>query len=357
MKERTICISTPESRTYYKALPLAKEFLDREHNIVNTAGTLPEGEVEEFIVNSKTTKTLLDGKLEGVLEVINLEDNTISFREVYKGGILTDVSNQTNAGQTLATQPEKKLAIPVFEGTLVKNTKNVNSFYVNGQEVAEETLGANGTTLELLGQIPDGTAKEFDDNNQLRGEAVYLNNKLNGLVKRYDEEGTLLSEENFIHGQLQGQAIYYTRLKNSLIKTTAFYKNGLLEGERSNYSAQGTLFLSEMYKNGKPNGKRTVMYANGNIESESYFADGRLHGQRKIYFPDGALWYLESYKNGRLDGERTSYFTNSNKRSEEFYSDGILEGLRKIYAENGELLTTEEYHWGTLLHNTERKPL
>ena len=43
MKEKTICIVTPDSRTYYRALPLAKEYLDKDHNVINTAGKLPDG--------------------------------------------------------------------------------------------------------------------------------------------------------------------------------------------------------------------------------------------------------------------------------------------------------------------------
>ena len=48
MKEKIICVSTPTTRTYYKATPLAKEFLDKEQNIINTTGTLPDGEVTEL---------------------------------------------------------------------------------------------------------------------------------------------------------------------------------------------------------------------------------------------------------------------------------------------------------------------
>ena len=56
MKEEFICISTPQARTYYKAECVAKEFLDKDNNVINTTGELPEGEVTEIAATTATTK-------------------------------------------------------------------------------------------------------------------------------------------------------------------------------------------------------------------------------------------------------------------------------------------------------------
>ena len=60
MKEKTLCIVTPDSRCYYRAIPLAKEFLDKDHNLINTTGQRPDGEIIELESTPKpssTTKT------------------------------------------------------------------------------------------------------------------------------------------------------------------------------------------------------------------------------------------------------------------------------------------------------------
>ena len=44
-------------------------------------------------------------------------------------------------------------------------------------------------TLELLGSIPDGPAREFDENGLLRAESQYKDNHLDGEFVRYDEKG------------------------------------------------------------------------------------------------------------------------------------------------------------------------
>ncbi len=354
MKEKFICISTPSGRTYYRAIPLAKEFLDKEQNIVNTTGELPDGEITELSVSSATIKHLQSGKLNGKFEVINLADNTVTYSEQYENGHLVSITERT-AENAQTPQTKKEKAIRTYPGTVLKSTKNTNSFYINGKEVAEETLSSNGATLEILGTIPDGEVKEFNENGLVKTEAHYKNNKLNGTLLRYNESGTLISREEYVDSVLQGPAEYYTPTKNELISAHCTYKNSYLEGERTVTRQDGTLLQKENYKRGHLIGPRISFYPSGSKESEETFVDGKLHGERLLFFPSGELWYRENYNHGRLDGERIGYFASGKVRLEEFYAEGVLEGPRRVYAENGELLTSEEYHWGSLVHNTDRK--
>ena len=105
MKETIICVSTPSARMYYKAVPLAKEFLDKEQNIVNTTGELPDGEITEFNVSSATVKHLLAGKLNGKFEVINLADNTVTYSEEYENGRLVSITER-NLQKPAADKPK-----------------------------------------------------------------------------------------------------------------------------------------------------------------------------------------------------------------------------------------------------------
>lgn len=354
MKEKLICIATPSGRTYYRAVPLAKEFLDKEQNIVNTTGELPDGEVTELTVSSATVKNFSGGKLNGKVEVINLLDNTVTYSEQYENGRLVSITEQNPEKISPAITKEEK-PVRTYPGTVLKSNKNTNSFYIDGKEIAEETLSSNGATLEILGTIPDGEVKEFGDNGQIKTEAHYKNNKLHGPLLRYSENGTLLSREEYAEGILQGPAEYFTPFKNDMLYARCTYKNSFLDGERTVTQKDGTLRQKEYYKHGRLHGKRESFYPNGKLESEENYLDGKCHGERLLYFPSGEIWFREHYNNGRLDGERLGYFASGKVRLEEFYAEGVLEGKRNIYAENGELLTTEEYHWGSLVHNTDRK--
>ncbi len=355
MTEKLLCIVTPQARTYYKAVCVAKEFLDKDQNIVNTTGTIPDGEVLELSTTSVTKKHFESGKLHGKLEIINLTDNTVSFTEKYEHGRLMEITEHT---VTIPIPLEKQHpAAPIYPGTTLKTGKNTRAFYVQGKQIAEETLSANGATLELLGNIPDGEAKEFTDSGKLKTEATYKDNKLNGLLVRYDEEGKLLCKETYEQGTLKGPAEYYSYTQQETLHTLCNYKNALLEGDFTVTQSNGAIREQATYQKGKMHGLHRTYYSNGKLEVEEMLIDGKIQGTRKLYFPDGQLWFEENYVNGRLDGDRTEFFADGRTRLTEFYCDGMLNGQRNIYDPAGQLISCEEYHWGNIVHNTEYREL
>ncbi|WP_428073993.1 toxin-antitoxin system YwqK family antitoxin [Candidatus Avelusimicrobium luingense] len=369
-KKKLICIASPTDRTYYRATVVAKEFIDREQNIVNTTGTLPDGEVYEFTVSSATVKHFRNGKLDGKLQVINLTDGSVSFSEEYTKGILQQIHEK-------ATPVAPIGAAPRHEGTTLKTSKGTHSFYCNGKEVAEETVSSNGASLELLGNIPDGEVKEFNEKDQIITLAHYKNNKLNGELIHYTDNGQELSREHFIDGLLQGEATYITQTNKEQLTAKCTYRNSRLHGERTLTQQDGTLRCLESYSDGQLNGPRITYYPSGRKKSEENYTEGRRHGKRELFFPDGALWYVENYldgkldgqrqcffqngevwfyenyTNGRLDGERKKFFPDGKLELEEFYSDGLLEGKRNLYDEEGNLISHDEYHWGALAYATD----
>lgn len=355
MKEQLLCLVTPQARTYYKAQCVAKEFLDKDHNIINTTGVLPDGEILEVTTGTATRKHLEEGKLHGTLEVLDLTDNSITFSEEYDHGQLVHVTEHTLPPTAIAAATEK--TTPLYPGTVLKTSKDVRAFYVNGKQIAEETIAPNGATVELLGNIPDGEVKEFTENGKLKIEANYLGNKLHGNFIRYDEQGRVLSKETYDQGILKGPAEYYSYTNQHILKTTCSYKNALLDGEWTLTQQDGTVRERTTYTRGRQNGEHHTFYANGSPEIQETFTEGKLTGERKLFFPSSQLWYTETYVNGRLDGDRTEFFPNGKTRLTEFYCDGMLNGQRNIYSENGELIVCEEYHWGNIIHNTEYRPL
>lgn len=353
MNEKFICISTPQARIYYKAQCVAKEFLDKDKNVINTTGEIPEGEVVEIAATTATTKHYANGKLHGRLEARNLVDNSITFTEDYNYGQLIDVTDHTSPDLLQKIQLEaSQKAAPIYPGTVLKTSKDVRAFYVDGKQIAEETISSNGATLELLGTIPDGPVKEFSENGKLKTEAVYQNNKLNGLLVRYDDNGQILSKETYAQGVLKGPAEYFSYAQQHVLHTTCNYVAALLDGEFTLTQEGGTVREQATYEKGHLHGPRKTYYANGVLEAEENFAEGKLQGVRKLFFPSGELWYEENYVGGRLEGDRTEYFANGKTRLTEMYSDGMRNGICNTYDETGELIASEEYHWGNVVHNT-----
>lgn len=359
MKEETIylCITTPQARTYYKAQSVAKEFLDKDNNVINTTGEIPEGKVTEIATTTATTKHYANGKLHGRLEVRDLASDSITFTEDYNYGQLMDVTDHTSPD--LFKQMQQNVtpkATPIYPGTVLKTTKDVRAFYVDGKQIAEETVSANGSTLELLGSIPDGPVKEFFENGKVKAEAVYKSNKLHGLLIRYDEQGQILSKETYEQGVLKGPAEYFSYSQRTTLHTICNYLNALLDGPFTLAQKDGKIREQSTYAKGRLDGPHKTFYPTGAPESEEMFIDGKRQGVRKIFFPSGELWYEENYANGRLEGDRTEYFKNGKIRLTEMYSDGMRNGTCNLYDETGELVSSEEYHWGNVIHNTEYRP-
>ena len=345
MSEKILCIVTPADRTYYRVSEAAKEFLDKDGNVVHATGALPEGEFTEIAASSATVKHLRGGQLNGKVEVINLADHSVTLSEEYQNGKLVRVTTDT------APAPDK--AVPLYAGTIVKTSQGTRSFYINGQQVAEENLAKDGV-LELLGTIPDGEVKEFNENRQIIAEAHYQANKLHGLLTRYDDNGQVRSRENFRQGQLHGPAEYFFRRENKHFCAQCNYQENLLQGDFTVKDLDSGLVREQAhFIQGTHHGERLYYYENGNLEVQENFTNGVLHGERKIFYPNGALWMREEYRNGKTDGERIGYYQNGEMFLDEWYSDGVLHGERKTFAKDGSVILNEEYHWGDLIHNTE----
>lgn len=348
MNEKLLCIVTPADRTYYRVNELAKEFLDKDGNIVHSTGTLPDGDVTEISASNAAIKHFEKGKLNGKVQIIDLADNSVTFSEEYLNGKLVSVT------ETAPKKEEKP--IPLYAGTIVKTNQGTRSFYINGQQVAEQNMSKDGV-LELLGTIPDGEVKEFNDKRQLISEAHYQANKLHGLFVHYDERGKVRSREHYKQGLLHGPAEYYYTRGGKMFCASCNYQDNLLQGSFILKDADNDLIREKThFMKGLRHGERTFYYENGKTESQETFVNGVLHGERKIFYPDGALWFKEDYANGKPDGERIGYWPNGEKFLEELYADGLLHGERKTFTKDGSLITQEEYHWGKIVHNTESQP-
>lgn len=367
MNEKLLCIVTPEARTYYKATCVAQEFLDKDNNLVHKIGNIPDGEITEITTTTATIKHFDQGKLHGKLEVLNLADHSVTFSEEYHHGQLLQVTQHVPLPAVLKTQAESSPTTeentptaqqtPSYNGTIMKTTKDSRAFYVDGKQIAQETLSAKGASLELLGKIPDGPVKEFTENGLLKTEANYTNNKLHGEFICYNEAGQILSKETYQQGILNGPAEYNSYSRHNVFHTQCTYANAQLDGALVITQKDGTVRERAQYVKGHLTGEHTTYYANGNVEMQEHITDGKVAGERKLFFPTAELWYTETYINGRLEGERKEFFKDGKIRLTEFYSDGMLNGQRNIYDNTGELIVCEEYHWGNIIHNTEYRPL
>jgi len=107
-----------------------------------------------------------------------------------------------------------------------------------------------------------------------------------GNWKYFYPNGTIMSEENYERGKLDGeQLIYYPDGK---VTESANYKNGFKEGVNSKYSNKGVLIEEITYKHGMPNGLAKYFELNGDLKEAGDYKNGKREGVWE-YYMDGEV--------------------------------------------------------------------
>ncbi|KGL63717.1 toxin-antitoxin system YwqK family antitoxin [Polaribacter sp. Hel1_85] len=121
---------------------------------------------------------------------------------------------------------------------------------------------------------------------KIETEGVLNGRKRVGNWKYFYTDGTLMSEENYKDGKLDGeQLIYYP---DGLVTEFAIYKDGLKHGVVSKYSSKGILIEEITYASGKPNGVAKYFELNGNLKETGVYKDGKRVGKWEFYL-DGEI--------------------------------------------------------------------
>lgn len=78
-------------------------------------------------------------------------------------------------------------------------------------------------------------------------------------------------------------------------------------------------------------------FPNGNKMGTCDLKDGIPDGRRVIYFANGKISQDKMYKSGVFEGENLEYFENGNVKQEGLMKSGKSDGVWKIYYDNGNL--------------------
>jgi antitoxin component YwqK of YwqJK toxin-antitoxin module len=182
----------------------------------------------------------------------------------------------------------------------------------------------------------------FYEHGNLKSEVVYKDNKKNGYLKEYAENGDLLKIAKYVDDEVQPEAVEIQKLEvqneyypDGKIRIRAMFRNGIPEGIKREYSADGNVEKAYLYKNG-------VIIGEGIVKE-----DGNRDGHWKDFYPDGALKAEGNYDNGKQIGEWLYYHSNGKiEQSGKFNRQGKIEGIWKWFFENGQMLKEENYRNG-----------
>tara|TARA_B100000787_G_scaffold162471_1_gene143215 strand:- start:32 stop:1021 length:990 start_codon:yes stop_codon:yes gene_type:complete len=165
---------------------------------------------------------------------------------------------------------------------------------------------------------------------------ISFSQKLNGLQKKYFENGQLNYKINYKNDKRDGLYVEYFENGNLAFKVN--YKNDKKEGSYERYNSTSQLeFLAfkANYKNGELDGLLETYYENGSVEARTNYKNGKRDGLSALYYENGKLDNQASYKNGKLDGLFARYYENGQLHFNKNYKNGKKDGLEEVYSRNG----------------------
>lgn len=210
----------------------------------------------------------------------------------------------------------------------------------------------------------NGIWKEFYKNDILKEEKTYLNGKLDGYVKLYNEEGKLISAIKYENGEvnLQGKDIdidveikeEYDKNDNLIFQGS--YKKDIPIGVHRYFDKRGNVVSSKTYDingnliadgivliNGKEQGDWKYYYENGNKKAVGTYNNGKKSGKWSYYYKNGRIQQIGSYSAGRLTGIWQWYYETGELLKEEYYIYGKLDGEAIEYSELGSIISKGNY--------------
>ena len=172
---------------------LKRELTDNEKNELIY---LKDNNDDEFFkkyrtyLESETTKTYINDKLELFQEIKGLTETTILYR---KNEVSKEVLEYTDSSRLNSVDKEYRND-RLLKETFVKNKEIVleKEYYANGKLARE---------IPLKDGLVSGEAKDYYENGKIRSTATFVNGDIDGIVKEYNQTGKVIKETLYKNGK------------------------------------------------------------------------------------------------------------------------------------------------------------
>ncbi|MFZ5939125.1 MAG: toxin-antitoxin system YwqK family antitoxin [Bacteroidota bacterium] len=210
-----------------------------------------------------------------------------------------------------------------------------------------------------------GTYKIFNEENQLILEENYLDDALNGLSKRFDENGKLIQsvlyEKGKIIEEIDEDLKDIVEYKNTFdsdgrLTFSGAYINGLAIGIHRYYNQEGVVINAIVYNDdgikvsegiiddeGNINGPWKDFYPTGEIRARGSYRNNQKSGPWVYYFKNGTTEQKGDYLRDRFEGSWIWYYPDGSVCREENYFNGEEDGNFIEYAPDGKILSSGKY--------------
>ena len=165
---------------------------------------------------------------------------------------------------------------PRYEGTFDHGKETGTFKFFNDDKTstlaATRTFAADGSCVTTF----------VDEKGKKLSEGKEVNKQREGEWKFYDPNtGKLLSTEPYVNGKIQG--VRKVLFADGKVAEEVAYVNGVKEGAYKQYTEKGIVLEESTYKNDKLHGPATFRDGHGDIVSKGQFADNKKTGKWQFF--------------------------------------------------------------------------
>ena len=172
---------------------LKRELTDNEKNELIY---LKDNNDDEFFkkyrtyLDSETTKTYINDKLELFQEIKGLTETTILYKKNEVSKVIVEYSDNNHINSVVKSYKNDKL----LKETFIKNKKIVleKEYYASGKLAKE---------IPLKDGLINGEVKDYYENGKIRSTANFVNGDIDGVVKKYNQAGKVIKETLYKNGK------------------------------------------------------------------------------------------------------------------------------------------------------------
>ena len=172
---------------------LKRELTDNEKNELIY---LKDNNDDEFFkkyrtyLDSETTKTYINDKLELFQEIKGLTETTILYKKNEVSKVIVEYSDNNRINSVVKSYKNDRL----LKETFVKNKKIVleKEYYASGKLAKE---------IPLKDGLINGEVKDYYENGKIRSTATFIDGDIDGVVKKYNQAGKVVKETLYKNGK------------------------------------------------------------------------------------------------------------------------------------------------------------
>ena len=172
---------------------LKRELTDNEKNELIY---LKDNDNDEFFkkyrtyLESETTKTYINDKLELFQEIKHLTETTILYKKNEVSKVIVEYSDNNRINSVVKSYKNDRL----LKETFIKNKKIVleKEYYASGKLAKE---------IPLKDGLINGEVKDYYENGKIRLTTNFVNGDIDGVVKEYNQAGKVVKETLYKNGR------------------------------------------------------------------------------------------------------------------------------------------------------------